>query len=107
MFIDASQQAEALFILAECRPALAGNEKDALKDAALAYMRVVAVAKDEPGRPRVVDSLLKTAAILESLNEPQSAARLFEQVVAQYPDDPSAPKAHDGLERLKKQAAAN
>jgi TolA-binding protein len=106
LFVEPAQQADALFILAEARHALAGDDPTALKDSALAYMRVVAVAKDEPGRPRVVDSMLKTAAILEQLGEPRAAIQLCEQVLAQFADDPSAPKARDSLERLKKQSAA-
>ena len=105
MFVEPSQQAEALFILAEARSGLAGTDPNALKDTALAYMRVVAVAKTEPGRPRVVESLLKTAAIMERLSEPQAATMLYEQVVAQFPDDPAAPKARENLERLRPQAA--
>jgi tetratricopeptide (TPR) repeat protein len=107
LFTEPTQQADALFIIAEARHALAGSDNNALKDAALGYMRVVAAAKNEPGRPHVVDSLLKTAAILEQLGEPRAATGLYEQVLAQFADDPSAPKARDNLERLKKQAAAN
>jgi tetratricopeptide (TPR) repeat protein len=103
--VDPAQQADALFILAEARYALAGTDPSALKDAALAYMRVVALAKDDAGRPHVVDSLLKTGGILEQLGEPQSAGRLYEQVLAQFADDPSAAKARDNLDRLKKQQA--
>jgi tetratricopeptide (TPR) repeat protein len=105
--VDPAQQADALFILAEARYALAGTDPGALKDAALAFMRVVALAKDEPGRPHVVDSLLKTGGILEQLGEPQTAGRLYEQVLAQFADDPGAPKARDSLDRLKKQASSN
>jgi TolA-binding protein len=107
VFVEPEHQAEALFILAEARYALAGSEPTALKDSALAYMRVVAAAKDEPGRTKVVDALLQTAAILEQLGETRNATQLYEQVLAQFADDPSAHKARDSLERLKKQAAAN
>jgi TolA-binding protein len=107
LFTEPAQQADALYILADARYALAGTDKNALKDSALAFMRVVAAAKNEAGRPHVVDSLLKTAAILEQLGETRGATGLYEQVLAQFADDPAAPKARDNLERLKKQAAAN
>jgi TolA-binding protein len=64
-------------------------------------MRVTALAKNEPGRPRVVDSLLKTAAILEQIGEPQTAADLYGQIATQYPDDSAAvASARANLTRL-------
>lgn len=107
MFVEPAQQAEALFIIAEAQAALAESDPVALKDAALAYMRVVALAKDEPDRPRVVLSLIKTASILERVGDPTAATLLYEQVMTQYPDDPSSPKARENLERLRKPTAQN
>ncbi|HMB95304.1 MAG TPA: hypothetical protein VKK61_04625 [Tepidisphaeraceae bacterium] len=103
MFVDIPQQAEALYILAEAHYGLAGDDANALKDAGLAYMRVVALAKDQPNRPHVVDSLLKTAAIMQQVGEPQVAAKIDQQVLSQYPDDPAAAVARDNLKRLKVQ----
>lgn len=100
-FIEPSQQAEALYILAESRYGLAGTDATALKDAGLAYMRVVAAAKNEPGRPRVVESMLKTAAIMEQIGQPQAASQLYQQIVSQYPDDPGVSQAKQNLDRLK------
>jgi tetratricopeptide (TPR) repeat protein len=101
VFVETQSQIEALYLLAEARYGLAGNDKTALKDAALAYMRVTALAKNEPGRPRVVDSLLKTAAILEQIGEPQTAADLYGQIATQYPDDSAAvASARANLTRL-------
>ncbi|WP_428939232.1 tetratricopeptide repeat protein [Fontivita pretiosa] len=102
IFTEPAQQADALFIIAQARHGLATGQPDAklLKDAALAYMRVVALAKDEPGRPHVVQSLLSTADILQQLGEPASARQLYEQVLAQYGDDPDARHARDALNRL-------
>ncbi|HWP41022.1 MAG TPA: hypothetical protein VNL70_08850 [Tepidisphaeraceae bacterium] len=105
IFTEPAQQAEALFIIAQARHGLARGQPDTrlLKDAALAYMRVVALAKDEPGRPHVVQSLLSTAEILQQLGEPASARKLYEQVLAQYGDDPHAGYAREALNRLKEQ----
>src|SRR5450432_1934696 len=58
IFTELPQQADALYILAEAHYGLAANDAAALKDAALAYMRVVALAKDAPEKPHVVASLL-------------------------------------------------
>ena len=101
VFGEISQQADALYILAEAHYGLAGNDAAALKDSALAYMRVVALAKDQPTKPHVVESLVKTAGIMEKLGEPQTAARIDEQVLAQYPDDPAAARVRENLNRLK------
>jgi TolA-binding protein len=101
LFVEPVQQADALWILAEARAGLAGENSTALKDAALAYMRVVTLAKDQPDAPHVVESLLKTAAILEKLGERENAAQLYDQIVTRYPDAPSAAAARQGIERLK------
>jgi hypothetical protein len=100
-FVDPAQQADALYILAEAQYGLAGSDATRLKDAANAYVRVVALAKNEPGRPHVVESLLKTGLILERLGEPQTASQLYGQIVSQYPDDPATPQARQAMERLK------
>jgi TolA-binding protein len=99
-FVEPKQQAEALYILAAARAASAGTDKTALQDAALAYMRVVTVARNDPAHPHLVESLLKTAELLKRLDEPASAAKLYQQVVTQYPDDPGAAQARSGLEQL-------
>jgi TolA-binding protein len=101
MFVDPAQQAEALFILAEAQTGQAGTDQTRLKDAALAYMRVVALAKNEPAHPRVVESLLKTASILEKIGDTSSAQQLYAQIISQYPDDPLTAQASKSLERLK------
>jgi TolA-binding protein len=64
-------------------------------------MRVVALAKNESSHPRVVESLLKTAAILEKIGDTQSAQQLYAQIVSQYPDDPLTVQARNSLERMK------
>ena len=91
-FVEPAQQADALFILAEAKYALASAKKDPteLKDAALAYMRVVANFKDLPNHPHVPESLLKTAAIEQELNDSTAAQQLYQQIAQQYPDDPAA-----------------
>jgi TolA-binding protein len=98
---DPQQQADALYILAEARFAMATTKKDPndLKDAALAYLRVVADFKDLPNHPHIADSLLKTAMIEEQLNDPAAAQQLYQQIVQQYPDDPAAAAARQRIQK--------
>lgn len=103
LFTDPAQQDEAMYTIAEARMGLVagGSDPTALKDAALAYMRVVADFKDLPGKPHVADSLLKTGQIEEQLAEPDVAARVYQQVAEQFPSDPAAAVAKADLDRLK------
>ncbi|HVT87334.1 MAG TPA: tetratricopeptide repeat protein [Tepidisphaeraceae bacterium] len=101
LFIEPKQQADALYLLAQAREGAAGTDSTSLKDAALAYMRVVALAKTQPDAPHVVDSLLKTAALLEQLGQKPTAIQLYDQIISQYPDDPAVNKARSKLATLK------
>lgn len=100
---DPSQQADALFDLAEAQFGLASASKntDALKDAGIAYMRVVAHFKDQPGKPHVAESLVKTGEVYEALGDTKTAQQVYEQVASQYKDDPAAKVAQENLQRLK------
>jgi TolA-binding protein len=100
-FVEPAQQADALFCVAEARYGLASAKKDPndLKDAALAYMRVVANFKDLPTRPHAAESLLKTAMIEEQLNESAVANQLYQQIAQQYPEDPAAGVAKQKLQK--------
>lgn len=101
VFVEPDQQADALYCLAQARTAQAGNDPAALRAAALDYMRVVAHCKDETSAATLVaDSLVKTAGILEKLNEISDALSLYEQTAAQYPDSPAAADAKAGIERI-------
>ncbi len=105
IFISPQDQADALFVLAQAQEGLAGDDPTALQDAALAFMRVVAHCKDAPGKPRVADSLMKTASILERTKNNKAALELYQQVAAQFPDDPAAAKAQENAQRLNATAA--
>jgi TolA-binding protein len=110
LFTEPQLQADALFTLAEAKYRLAQQQEkpdpQALQEAGLAYMRVVAHFKDAPGRPHVGASLLKTAEIHEKLNDRDAALSLYQQVAAQFNDDPAGPKAKEQIERLKGATAA-
>jgi TolA-binding protein len=100
---DPQQQDEALFMLAEAKYAIAQTkgDPDALKDAALAYMRVVANFKDLPGAPHVNECLMKTAAIYEKLKEPDEAIGIYQQLADQHQDAATAEQAKASIDRLK------
>jgi len=101
--VDPEQQVDALYALAECRAGLAKDDPAALKDAALAYMRVVARGKSaRVASPRVAEALLKTAAIQERLNAPREALLLYNQVVEEFKGTDAATRAAQGASRLGK-----
>ena len=99
LFTDPDAQAEALYTLAGAARIKAQKSADprAKRDAAIAYMRVVAHFKDAPGHPRVPESLLATAELLDELKEPAPAAAMFRQIAADYPDAPAADAAKQKL----------
>ena len=104
LFADPAQQVDALFVLAQARDgqAVAGN--DALKDLALAYLRVVTFGSDLPDRPHVADALLRAAEIQEKLGNTAGAKTLYQQLATDraYGGTPAAADAHTALDRLKK-----
>ena len=103
LFITPTEQATALYYLAEARAGLAArdNAPAAWQDAALAYMRVVAHFKNSPAAPFVARSLLKAGEIAEKLEDHPAALSLYRQILQQYPTDSAASTARAALERLK------
>jgi hypothetical protein len=104
-FVEPKQQAEALFLLARVAEASArkGTPVDAgqLRDAGLAYMRVVAHFKGVNGaEARVPGSLLRTAVILEDMGEKLEAARIYREL-SESGDATIRQAAREGLERTK------
>lgn len=103
LFTQPRQQVDALYCLARAKYGLADKSGDptALKEAALAYMRVVAHFNDESNLPQAADSLYMTGVILERLKEPRSAMRVYEAVIRRHSTDPAAAKAKARLEKLQ------
>ncbi|MDB5290591.1 MAG: hypothetical protein JWL69_1832 [Phycisphaerales bacterium] len=100
-FTDAEHQVEALWLLAEAKGA-AATTPDEMKNAALAYMRVVANFKSNPSAPHVADALMKTAAIEEKLKQPSEALAIYNQVAGEFPDGAAAKQAKENADRLSK-----
>ncbi|MDP9174223.1 MAG: hypothetical protein M3O30_10210 [Planctomycetota bacterium] len=103
LFTDTSRQAEALFLLAQAKDGIAGGQNDpvALREAAIAYMRVVADFKNATGAPHVADSLLGAAAILEKLNEPARAMEMYQSIISDFPGTAPADQAKKQVDRLQ------
>jgi len=106
MFVDVPRRAEAMFLAAQSMDgrAAAGGGSDQQKDAAIAYLRVVANFKNVAGAPRVADSLLAAAALLERLNEPNEAASLDRDLITHYASSPDVAGATAQLDRLSPSA---
>jgi TolA-binding protein len=94
------QQDEALFMLAECKAGLAGDDPQALADAGIAYMRVFANFRKVDGAAHIPESLMKTAAIEEKLQKPDEALRIYNEVAGDYKGTPFARDAAEDAARI-------
>ena len=103
LFTDPAQQVEALFVLAQCRDGQSNGTADAMKDAALAYMRVVAFGDPLPDRPHVAESMLRAAQLEEKLSDAKGAAGLYQKLATDkaYAGTPAADEARKSAARLK------
>ncbi len=99
---DPRLQSDALYTLAAAKRATVNkNDKAAMQDVALMYMRVVAHFGEVEGKPNVLTSLVATADILEQIGEKESAATVLEQITREFPNDPASKKAEADLKRLQ------
>src|SRR5258706_1588950 len=78
---EAKSQAEWLWLTAQTHEGVSG----ATKDVAIDYMRVVA---NYPSSDRAPQALLKTAAILETLQDNKAAIGVYQQVARDYEGQP-------------------
>ncbi len=102
IFILPGQQADALYYRAEAQRGLLDQSPDdnALKDVALAFMRVVTVAKNLPDKRHMGEALLAAAQLMEQLKEPAVAAGLYAQAAEQL-KGAQAEQAKAAAARLK------
>ena len=107
LFSEPQERAEAMYLLAQSTAAAVGNSDDPnqLKDAALAYMRVVAICEGMPGKPHVAESLLSVAAIEEKLKNTKEALAVYNQVADEFKGTAAATRAKEGASRLAPAAA--
>jgi hypothetical protein len=96
---DPKQEAEWLWFNAEAQAGAAGDSKspETLKAVALDYMRIVA---NFPNSQRAPQALLKTAAILEKLQDNKGAAAVYTQVARDYKGQAAGSEAQKNLNRL-------
>lgn len=101
LFTDPSHQLTALYTLAECAAATAGNDAAKKQDAAIAYMRVVAHFGSR-NNPQVLSALLKAAKLLEEVGQAPEAAAIYKQVAEdpRYKGSKSATDAKSNYDRL-------
>ncbi|QOV90437.1 tetratricopeptide repeat protein [Humisphaera borealis] len=104
LFTDPTHQLTALYTLAECSAATAGNDPAKRQDAAIAYMRVVAHFSNKSS-PMVLSSLLKAAKLLEDGGQATEAAALYKQV-AEDPKFKGSKSAADAKANYDRLAAA-
>lgn len=99
-FTTGELQGEALFCFAEARAGLASTA-DQWKDAAIDYLRVAATFPAE--MPRVSESLLKAADILENkVKDAKAALTVYKKVAAEYAKQPAGQQAATAVARLEK-----
>ncbi len=96
--VEPADQADALLMLADAKAGKAGDDKNAWKDVAVAYVRVAA---NSPGTPQAASALLKVANILETrLGEKDTAVKLLKQIAADYKGQETATEAENQIKRL-------
>jgi TolA-binding protein len=102
LFSEPQERADALYLLAQSTAGAVGNSEDPnqLKDAALAYMRVVAFCESMPGKPHVANSLLAVAALEEKLKNTKEALAVYNQVADEFKGTPAATRAKEAAARL-------
>lgn len=100
---DPSEEADALWYMAEARRGLAGDSKnaDTWKEVAVAYMRIV--ANFPPSDPHVPQALLRTADIYaHQLNDPDAAKAILKRMIEDdYKGKEPAQLAQKELDKLK------
>jgi TolA-binding protein len=100
-----ANRADATYMLAECKAAklTPASPADEWKDLAIEYMKVVA---GYPASPDAGPALLKVAEIHETLKDPETALKVYQQVAREHANTPAGQAAQKGVERLGKTAAA-
>jgi tetratricopeptide (TPR) repeat protein len=109
LIVDPPRQSQALLIKAQAleAKAAASGDKDAWKDAALAYLRVYVHFRDGPGAAHSPQALIKAAQIEEArLGEKRAALTLYQKVVNEYKDSLEAAQATPEANRLAAALAA-
>ena len=103
VFEQPEAQQRALMLLArveEAQADAAGGGQDALLDAALAYMKVVALFGDDPRAGEVPEALLRVGLIHERLGLADDAAAVYRDLVQNHAQSAAAVEAQRRLEAV-------
>jgi tetratricopeptide (TPR) repeat protein len=94
-------RADASYVLAECRAArlTPATPPDEWRDVAIEYMKVVS---GYPASPTAAPALLKVAEIHETIKDPQTALKIYQQVAREHANTPAAQTAQAAVARLGK-----
>jgi TolA-binding protein len=93
-FTERKQVATGMYIIAQAKQGLAKpDDREAMLDAALAYMVVVSSFRDDDSRPFVGESLLRAADIHVAIKEVDTALGLYDSVVKDFAGTPLADEA--------------
>jgi tetratricopeptide (TPR) repeat protein len=102
--LDDAGRADVAYVLAECRavklPPTA--PADQWRDLAIEYMKVVVGA---PQSANAGAALLKVAEIHETIKDPETALKVYQQVAREHANTPAGEAAQRGADRLGKGAA--
>ncbi len=101
-FTTPRRQSQALLLSARAAEAGAGDNRGGLLDAALAYMKVVALFKsnDDADPNAVPDALLAAARLHERLGLDEDARALYEDLANRHADTVAGQQAAKRLEQL-------
>jgi len=101
-----SARAQAMYIMAQAKEAklTPASPADEWKELAIDYMKVVA---GFPTSANAGDALLKVAEIHETLKDPETALKVYQQVAREHANTAAGQAAQKGVERLGKTASRN
>lgn len=104
--LNDARRSEGMFIMAECKGVKLSptSPVDEWKELAIDYMKIVA---GFPTSPNAGDALLKVAEIHETLKEPETALKIYQQVAREHANTPAGQAAQKSVERLGKTASRN
>lgn len=99
-----SVRADAMYVIAECKSAKLqpNSPPDEWKDAAIDYMKVVA---GFPASANTPEALLRVAEIHETLKDPETALKIYQQVAREHAETPAGQAAQKSIQRLGKTAS--
>lgn len=102
LFALPRQATEALYVVAQAEDRRTGVRLDesALKQLAIAYMRVVSADRNTPTHRHAPLALFRVAELEQARGDVRSAAMLYAQIASEYKDSASAARAQEQHRKL-------